>query len=544
MDWQAVTIGRVLSDRARELPDKMAFVAATDGGLTFRELDIRVKALAGGLASLGVGRGDPVALWMTNTPDWIAVWFACARLGAVLVPINTRYKLEEATYILRQSEARVLIAMDQYWSIDYVGMIQQMVPELESMNPERLTATAFPALRSVVLWNSASASGTLCLDDLISRGRASPAPEPQLDADDPAIIVYTSGTTGWPKGAVHGHIAIRNCANMARALHVEADDVILGHMPYYHVAGAFAAVLLALWSGCTLVTVPHWKPAEILHLIEREGISIMGGIPTHYIDLVDEVRRSGKRPTSLKTGWIGGATVTPEVASAARDELNMRSLQAVYGMTETTSMTTLSGFDDPIQILCDNKGKPIGEFEVAVVADNGTPVPTDQVGEVWVRGHLVMQGYYRDPKASAEVITSDGWFKTGDLGSFDAAGYLKITGRKKDMFIVGGSNAYPAEIERMLQTHPAVRQAVVVGVPDRRLGEVGFAFLELQDQANVDTAQLGAFCRGVMADYKVPRYFEFVTEFPKTTTGKIQRAALVRQAADIVVRSKVTTASA
>jgi fatty-acyl-CoA synthase len=207
-------------------------------------------------------------------------------------------------------------------------------------------------------------------------------------------------------------------------------------------------------------------------------------------------------------------------------------------------MTTLSGFDDPIEILCENKGKPIGEFEVVVVADNGTPVPTDQVGEVWVRGHLVMQGYYRDPKASAEVMTGDGWFKTGDLGSFDTAGYLKITGRKKDMFIVGGSNAYPAEIERMLQTHPAVRQAVVVGVPDRRLGEVGFAFLELQDRANVDTAQLGAFCRGVMADYKVPRYFEFVTEFPKTTTGKIQRAALARQAADIAARGKITTASA
>jgi fatty-acyl-CoA synthase len=543
MDWRTVTIGRVLSDRARELPDKMALVAP-HGGLTFRDLDTRVEALAGGLASLGVGRGDPVALWMTNTPDWVAVWFACARLGAVLVPINTRYKLDEATYILRQSEACVLIAMDQYWGIDYLGMIQHMVPALESMNPERLTATAFPALRSVVLWNDTSAPGTLSLDDLGRRGQASPAPALQLSADDPAIIVYTSGTTGWPKGAVHGHIALRNCANMARALRIEANDVILGHMPYYHVAGAFAAVLLALWNGCTLVTVPHWKPSEILDLIARERISIMGGIPTHYIDLVDEVRRNGKRPTSLKTGWIGGATVTPEVASAARNELNMRSLQAVYGMTETTSMTTLSGFDDPIEILCDNKGKPIGEFAVAVVADDGTPMPTDQVGEVWVRGHLVMHGYYRDPKATAEVMTGDGWFKTGDLGSFDAAGYLKITGRKKDMFIVGGSNAYPAEIERMLQSHPAVRQAVVVGVPDRRLGEVGFAFVELQGGANTDATQLGAFCRGAMADYKVPRYFEFVTEFPKTTTGKIQRAALARQAADIAACGKITTASA
>jgi fatty-acyl-CoA synthase len=448
MDWQSVTIGQVLADRAAELPEKIA-LAAPDERLTFRELNAVVDALAGALASLGVQRGDTVALWMTNTPIWIAVWFACARLGAVVAPINTRYKLEEATYILRQSEARVLIAMDQYWGIDYLGMVRQMVPDLGSMNPERLAATALPALRSVVLWNAASAPGTLSLDDLIARRQASPAPHPPLGADDPAIIVYTSGTTGWPKGAVHGHIALRNCANMARALHVEADDVFLGHMPFYHVAGAFAAVLTALWSGCTLVTVPHWKPAEIVDLIERERVSIMGGIPTHYIDLVDEVRRTGKRPTSLKTGWIGGATVTPEVAFAARRELNMRSLQAVYGMTETTSMTTLSGFDDPIEILCDNKGKPIGEFEVAVVTDDGVRMRPDEIGEVWVRGHLVMQGYYRDAKGTAEVMTSDGWFKTGDLGSFDEAGYLKITGRKKDMFIVGGSNAYPAEIERM-----------------------------------------------------------------------------------------------
>ena len=263
----------------------------------------------------------------------------------------------------------------------------------------------------------------------------------------------------------------------------------------------------------------------------------MGGIPTHYIDLVDEIRRGGKQLKSLKTGWIGGASVTAEVASAARRELNMKSLQAVYGMTETTSTTTLSGFDDPIEILCENKGKPIGEFEVAVVDADGKPAPNGEVGEVWVRGHLVMQGYYGDPKATAEVMTHDGWFKTGDLGSFDEAGYLKITGRKKDMFIVGGSNAYPAEIERLLQSHPAVRQAIVVGVPDRRLGEVGFAFLELHDKANADATQLKAFCRGIMADYKVPRYFKFAAELPKTTTGKIQRAVLARQAEDIVAKS-------
>jgi fatty-acyl-CoA synthase len=233
----------------------------------------------------------------------------------------------------------------------------------------------------------------------------------------------------------------------------------------------------------------------------------------------------------LKSAWIGGAPVTPDVALAAKQELGLQALQAVYGMTETTAATVFSEFDAPLEVLCENKGRPIGEFEVAVVDPaSGRALGTDEVGEVRVRGHIVMQGYYRNPLATAEAITPDGWFRTGDLGVIDAQGYLKITGRLKEMFIVGGSNAYPAEIERIVQGLPEVKQAVVVGVPDRRLGEVGFAFVQLHDGQSIAREALVSRCRAAMADYKVPRHVQFVDDFPRTTTGKIQRFVLQQQA--------------
>jgi fatty-acyl-CoA synthase len=459
---------------------------------------------------------------------------ACTRLGAVLVPINTRFKPDEVEYILSQSDAHVLIAMDRYWDIDYLGMIRAMVPELDAATPGSLTSARFPELRAVVLWGELESPGTTHLAALRRAGAARMAAGDTLapvDADDPVIIVYTSGTTGHPKGAMHGHIVMRNAANIARVMHIEPGDVLLGHMPLYHVAGAFTACIPTVLLGCTLVTMPQWSPDEALEVIERERVTIFGGIPTHFIDCLDAIRRRPRDVSCLKSAWIGGAPVTPDVAMASKTELGLRALQAVYGMTETTAATVFSEFDAPLEVLCDNKGRPIGDFEV-IVADpiQGHPLPVGAVGEVRVRGHIVMKGYYRNPKATAEVITADGWFRTGDLGVFDEAGYLKITGRLKEMFIVGGSNAYPAEIERLLQGIGEVKQAVVVGVPHHRLGEVGYAFVQLHEGATLSAEALVALARPMMADYKVPRHVSFVDEFPRTTTGKIQRFVLQKQA--------------
>ena len=532
-DWSTLTIGEALRGTARRFPDRTALVGMGTT-VSFAELDRAADEVAHGLRALGVARGDQVALWLTNCPEWVVCWMACTRLGAVLVPINTRFKPDEVEYILAQSDARVLIAMDRYWDIDYLGMIRAMVPELAAATPGALTSARFPELRAVVLWGELESPGTTHLAALRRTGAARMAAGDTLapvDADDPVIIVYTSGTTGHPKGAVHGHVVLRNAANIARVMHIEPGDVILGHMPLYHVAGAFTACIPTVLLGCTLVTMPQWSPDEALDIIERERVTIFGGIPTHFIDCLDAIRRRPRDVSCLKSAWIGGAPVTPDVAMASKTELGLRALQAVYGMTETTAATVFSEFDAPLEVLCDNKGRPIGDFEV-IVADpiQGHPLPVGAVGEVRVRGHIVMKGYYRNPKATAEVITPDGWFRTGDLGVFDEAGYLKITGRLKEMFIVGGSNAYPAEIERLLQGIAQVKQAVVVGVPHRRLGEVGYAFVQLHEGAALSSEALVALARPMMADYKVPRHVSFVDEFPRTTTGKIQRFVLQKQA--------------
>ena len=533
MDWAKLTIGEALHRTALQFPERIALVGM-DQRMRFADLDRLSDEVALGLQSLGVGRGDQVALWMTNCPDWVVCWMACARLGAVLVPVNTRFKPEEVAYILRQSDARVLIAMDRFWQIDYLAMIQDLVPELAASEPGHLSSTALPQLRAVVLWAGVQAAGTTNLEALRALGASALAAGmrlPPAQAADPVIIVYTSGTTGHPKGAVHSHIVMKNAANVARVMHIEPGDVFLGHMPLYHVAGAFTACIPTIMLGCTLVTMPQWSADEALAVIERERVTIFGGIPTHFIDCLDAIRRRPRDVSSLKSAWIGGAPVTPDVALAARTELGLKSLQAVYGMTETTAATVFSDYDGPLEILCENKGRPIGDFEVAVCDPaSGQALASGETGEVRVRGHLVMQGYYRNPQASAEAITPEGWFRTGDLGVFDAAGFLKITGRLKEMFIVGGSNAYPAEIERLLQAVPQIRQAVVVGVPDRRLGEVGFAYVQLHEGCELTPAALEQVCRAAMADYKVPRHVRFVDEFPLTSTGKIQRFVLQQQA--------------
>lgn len=532
MNWEPVTIGEALRRSAQKHPDRVCLVGPEER-LTFAEFDGRVDRLAEGLLSIGVEHRDHVAIWMANDPRWVMTWMACARIGAVLIPVNTRFKTQEAAYILRQSDAKVLVSMDRYWDIDFLGMIREMVPDL-MQSQGQIKTPDLPALRAVVHWGDGSLPGFLSLAELTegtTDGSRLGEAEKRVRPDDTAIIVYTSGTTGDPKGAMHSHVVLRNSANVARVMHIDSGDVILGHMPFYHVAGAFTALLPTMLLGCTLVTMPQWVAEEALALIEREKINVFGGIPTHFVDMLDVLERRQFDTSSLKSAWIGGAPVTPDVANSALDKLSLDALQCVYGMTETTAATVFSEFEAPMDIVCDNKGKPIGEFEVEVVdPSSGQALPPGQVGEVRVRGHIVMQGYYKNPEATKEVITDDGWFMTGDLGIFDEAGYLKITGRVKDMFIVGGSNAYPAEIERMLQSHDGVKQAVVVGVPHRRLGEVGYAFVEPAEGAAPTDQEIIAFCRANLADYKVPRHVEFVKEFPLTPTGKIQRFVLSEMA--------------
>lgn len=534
------TLAGLLRSAAERHPERF-FVVDGDRRYTFAETDQRVDALAAALLARGVGHGDPVALWLPNGIDWLLVALATFRIGAVLVPLNTRYKPAEAEQVLRASRAAVLVLTDHRWNVDYYGAACEIVPELGASTPGALQSAALPHLRHVLAAATSSAlPGTTPIDALLAEPAdtgAVRAAEAAVRTDDTALVVYTSGTTGLPKGAMHSHVLVRNVRNIVREMHIEDGDRVLGHMPLYHIAGFCTAFVPALLQACTYYAMPQWQPDAAAALIEAERVAIFGGIPTHFIDLADSLERAPRDTSCLKSAWIGGANVSPAVAARAKEVLQLDALIAVYGMTETTSTTVMSKFDDPIELVCENKGLPVGDFEVAVVdPETGRPRAAGETGEVRVRGHIVTLGYYHAPEATAAAITEDGWFKTGDLGVFDERGYLKIVGRLKDMFIVGGTNAYPAEIEKQLEALPGVRQAVVVGVPHERLGEVGYAFVQSTGDTAPSSEDLLAACRKSLADYKVPRYVEFVDTFPMTSTGKLERHRLAAQATESVMR--------
>jgi fatty-acyl-CoA synthase len=509
--WEPITLAQQLARTAAAHPGRDALVFE-GRRLSWAETQREVTRVARALQAAGVERGDHVAVWVPNHIEWILLWLGANSIGAVIVAVNTRYKTEEVAYILRQSDAKLLVMVGEFVGIDYLAMLA------------RLREEDLPELRDVLVIGSPEWDAFFA------------APEVEIDVDavaydDPSFIVYTSGTTGYPKGAVHSSRVLRNECSISEAMDIDSSSRVMNHMPFFHIAGACTGVLPPLITGGAMILMERWDPAHAFELIERERVTVLSGIPTHFIDLLNHDALDTADVSSLKTGWIGGASNPPEVIAAITDRLGMKGILPVYGMTETTSITTIPRLDDPPERITSGTGLPVSDFELKVVDTvSGEELDAGAEGEVCVRGHLVMQGYYEDDEATHAVIDDDGWFHTGDLGEFDAEGYLAITGRKSDMFIVGGSNAYPAEIERALSEHPAIKQAYVVGVPDPRLGEVGFAFVELRRDAELDGDGVTEFCKGRLADFKVPRHVEFVTDWPLTATGKIQRFLLREQA--------------
>ena len=509
--YTPTTLHAVLDATAAAHPEADAIVF-DDVRLSWAQTRERARTLARGLLAAGVRPGDHVAVWLPNRPEWVLLWLACSMVGAVVVPINTRYKAGEVGYILQQSDSRLLFMLPSFAGIDFVALRKEL-PEVE---------------RTVVLgedWDALVAEGTAVEEADLDRVAG------ERTESDPTIIVYTSGTTGHPKGAVHTHRILRNEHSIAAALDHDEHSRVMNHMPFFHVAGGFTGILPPLITGGAMILMDRWDPKRAFELIERERVTVFSGIPTHFIDLLQHPDRARHDLSSLRTGWIGGANNPPDVIRGAIEKLGMDGILPVYGMTETTSITTIPRLGDPLALICSGKGFPVSDIEVKVVGVDGEELGAGVEGEVCQRGHLLMQGYYKNPEATAAVIDDDGWFHTGDLGVLDEDGYLTITGRQSDMFIVGGSNAYPAEIESVLAEHPDVHQAYVVGAPDARLGEVGHAFVQLRAGADEDADALIAFCKPRLADYKVPRRIEFVSEWPMTATGKIQRFRLRELAA-------------
>jgi fatty-acyl-CoA synthase len=527
------TIGGLLREAAQR-HGTTPFIADDSGSITFAAFDHEVDRLAFGLLRLGIGRGDHVAIWLPNGRDWIRAFCAAARIGAVIVPVNTRYKLDEARYVIEQSDAKALFMLPGMWRTDFYAMLLQMAPGLADGVPGALSVPELPLLRLVVLQDETARPGTVTAASLMADAVPDvAAAEATVQPSDLLLICYTSGTTGKPKGVMHNHHVIRQATRVGTAMRVEPGDRVMAHMPFYHSAGLFMALIPALSLGATLVPMVQWDTAAALKLIADKRITMFGGIPTHFYDMVEQVRAAPADTSSLKAAWIGGSAVMQETFESIQTTLKIGRLLSTYGMTENTISTSFNAWDDPVEICCRNKAPLLSDCEVRIVHPEAlTDAVTGEDGEVWCRGDTVMIGYYKDPDATRATVTPEGWLRTGDIGNLDANRYLTITSRLKEMLKIGGTNASPIEIEQHLAAHPAIRSSVVVGAPDERLGQVAYAFVELNPGAMVTADEIVRFCKDRMADYKVPRHVAFVTEFPRTATGKIQRSVLAKQVAD------------
>jgi fatty-acyl-CoA synthase len=527
-----ITIGRMLRQTAQRHPDRPALVFPQfDYRRTYAEFDREVDATAKSLLGLGISKGEHIALWATNWPQWVLLQFGAARIGAVLVNINPAYRSHELAYVLKQSDTAALFLIDKFRSSDYFTMLHEAVSELAAAPPGGLVSRNFPRLREIVSLTEQPAAGMRSWTDFLALGRpisdaVLAARERELAPGDPINIQYTSGTTGFPKGATLTHRNIlMNAFYVGDCQKFSERDAICINVPFYHCFGCVMGTLCAAVYGAAMV-VPYeyFKPEESLAAIETARATAVYGVPTMFIAMLDHPFRASRKLTSLRTGVMAGSPCPLEIMQRVVAEMGAREVTIAYGLTEASPVITQTRADDPIELRVKTVGRPIPGFDVRLV-DPATEriLGDEEQGELCARGHGVMLGYYNMPEQTARTIDADGWLRTGDLASRMANGYYRITGRIKDMVIRGGENIYPREIEEFLYTHPAVQDVAVVGVPDPKYIEELAAWIRVKPGQPADEAGIRAYCLGNLAHYKVPKYIRFVNDFPQTVTGKIQK---------------------
>jgi len=513
------TIPRVLARAAHRFGDAPAII---DGAqrLTFRELQEQALTATAAFMAAGLVPGDRVAIWAPNSAQWVVAALGILGCGAVLVPLNTRLKGKEAGFILRRSGARALVTVDEFLGTRYPALLSdESLPQLERTILLGDTAgTSGAATQTFSEFLAANATRTR-LDAAAAHGR--------VGAGDIADILFTSGTTGQPKGVLSSHEQdVRVFRTWSEFVGLTEGDRYLAVNPFFHSFGYKAGWLACLLQGATVYPLAVFDAGRALDCIERERISVLPGPPTIYQSLLAHESLPRRDLSSLRLAVTGAASVPPALITRMRTELKFKSVLTAYGLTESTGVVTICPHDADDETVATRCGVPIPGTEVRCADASGHSVPTGEAGEVLVRGYNVMLGYFEDPAATSEAIDADRWLHTGDVGVLDERGYLRITDRMKDIFIVGGFNCYPAEIERLLSDHPAIGQVAVIGIPDERLGEVGKAFVVLRPGHAASGEELLAWSRANMANYKVPRQFQVVTQLPVNAAGKVQKFAL------------------
>jgi fatty-acyl-CoA synthase len=521
---QGSTIASVLAQRATTDPER-PFLIHGDGFLTFGQVESRAEALAAGLHSLGIGAGDRIALLLPCRPEFAVAFFAAAKLGAQVVPLNPRLTGPELQYLLRHSEAAVAVTIETWHGVDYLQLFEDFLVQL-------------PALEYAVtvgdedLWYD---DRIFQFEDLLSKGEGRDYSSGDADpGTDVFAILYTSGTTGKPKGVELTQATLPHAAAVtADRMGLHEEDRIVGVTAFFHVFGITAGLLGALLSGAGLVLQEDFDGPGTLDLVEKHGVTVHYGIPTFFVTELLEQRRRPRDLSTLRAGLVAGAPASAGLLREVAKEL-CPGLLVAYSLTETASTICMTSPDDPGEKQHFTVGRPVGGVQIQVLDPEGAVLPVESVGELVVKGAGVMRGYYRQPRETAASFALDGFLRTGDLGMVDEDGYVHLVGRGKDVIIRGGSTVHPREVEDRILSHPAVRAVVVVGVPDEVLGEAIFACVALLEGAIATGDEFKDWCRKTLAGYKIPDTVRFMEEFPLTATGKVRRAELARLLKDDV----------
>lgn len=528
MQLESIVLRDVLDRTARQFGSQEAIVAP-DGRVTWAELHAQVRQLAAALLRAGVQKGDHVGVLMGNSVEWVRAFYACALLGAVTVPINTRFRLDELGYCLKQADVSTLIYVDSFLKINYSELLCEVEPALK----QALPGAALPRLkRAFMVGNSACPKGVVRLDSLLSDTSAADlaaldAHAVQVNTDDLLLIQYTSGTTSFPKGVMLSHQnMLRNAVCAAKRIGVKPDDRYFSIRPFYHVAGSSLSLLVSLVTGACLFTLPTFDVEENLRILAEEKCTLISGNDTIFLMLMGHQKFDPSK-LHLRGGW---AAAGPEVMQQIHDVIGAPHVCNAYGLSEASPNVVMSSWDDPLPLRVVGMALPHEGVHVRIQdPETGTICAADAPGEIQVRGWNVMRGYYNLPEATAKTFTTDGWLRTGDLGTLNGDGRLQMIGRIKDMFRVGGENVSPREVEETLHAHPAVQMAQVIGVPDQRLGEVPAAYVQLKPGRNASDDELIAWCKKRCANFKVPRYLRVVDSFEHigmTGSSKVQKNKL------------------
>ncbi len=544
-----ITVGRLLQQTAERFPNNDCLVYADrDLRYTYEEFYKLCRKVARGLMAMGIKKGEHIAVWTTNVPEWPMLQFAVGMMGAVLVTVNTDYKTFELEYLLKHSDSTTLFMIDGTKRSNYIEMIYELCPELKDSAPGQLTSQRLPYLKNVIYIGDTEYPGMFRWPDLLTKAEEVSEREldermNSLDPDEVTIMQYTSGTTGFPKGVMLSHHnVVANAQSVAQCLNFSSKDRLCIPVPFFHCFGSVLGTLTCVVRGTTMVIpAESYNPYRVLEAVEKERCTALHGVPTMFIIELECLEKENYDLSSLRTGIMAGSPCPVEVMRAVIDRMNMKEIVITYGQTEASPGITMTRTDDPVEKRVNTVGRVLPGVEMKIVDPaTGDELPPGKHGEICARGYNVMKGYYNDPQATALAIDEDGWLHTGDIGMVDEDGYLYITGRLKDMIIRGGENIYPREIEEFLYTNPKVQDVQVVGVPSAKYGEEVMAFVKVKEGCKLTAEELKEFCEGKIAHYKIPQYFVFVDNYPTTASGKVQKYRLRQKAIEMMELQDLT----